>query len=292
MKIKTECVPCLLKRIIFETKQSTNNKEIQTRAIQNACLILSKNYDPKESSATIATKVHKIIYDTLGDKDPYKELKNKSNEVASSLLPKINKIISNSNDSLKSAMICSIVGNIMDFGIEGSSNNPKDLEKMFYKIYKEKLGHDDFLKSKKIIRKSKKIILFLDNCGEIVFDKVLCMELKKVNPNLFLTVVARGEPILSDATIDDINKFDFTNIVDEILTTGCFAVGVDFNKIPNKLKSSLDKSDLIICKGMANYESFSETNYKPILYLLRSKCNAIASSMDVPLNKNIIKLFN
>jgi damage-control phosphatase, subfamily I len=61
--------------------------------------------------------------------------------------------------------------------------------------------------------------------------------------------------------------------------------------LPSALKKSLDQADLIICKGMANYEAFSETNYKPIAYLLRTKCTAIANSMGLPLNINAIKLY-
>ncbi|MCK5636872.1 MAG: DUF89 family protein, partial [Thermoplasmatales archaeon] len=50
-------------------------------------------------------------------------------------------------------------------------------------------------------------------------------------------------------------------------------------------------ADLIICKGMANYEAFSETNYRPVAYLLRTKCTAIANSMELPLNINAVKLY-
>ena len=63
---------------------------------------------------------------------------------------------------------------------------------------------------------------------------------------------------------------------------------------PNTDKAVLERLnsvDLIICNGMANYESFSETNYLPIAYLLRTKCDAIASSMNLPLNINAIKLY-
>ena len=35
--------------------------------------------------------------------------------------------------------------------------------------------------------KSKNVVLFTDNCGEIVFDKILCRELNNFNPNIFLT---------------------------------------------------------------------------------------------------------
>ena len=142
-----------------------------------------------------------------------------------------------------------------------------------------------------MLAKSKHVLLFTDNCGEIVFDRILCRELKKSFPNIFLTLVVKGIPILSDATMQDANDLNFEEVVDEILTTGCFAVGVNFSKLPSEVKSKLDSTDLIICKGMANYESFSETNYHPIVYLMRTKCNAIANSMDIPLNINAVKLY-
>ena len=291
MKIHTECVPCLIKRIIFEAEQSTADKKLITKTIQNACKILSELYDPNECSATLATKVHKIVYETLGDPDPYSALKSKSNIVAKSLLPRVEELIKTSDEHLKTSMICSIIGNMMDFGIEGGSSRPELLKNNFEKTYSEGLGYDEYPQLRKRIGHSKHIVLFTDNCGEIVFDKILCRELKKVYPDIFITLVVKGVPILSDATIKDAEEFRFKDVVDEILTTGCFAVGVNFQLLPSNLEKALEDSDLIICKGMANYESFSETEYRPIAYLLRTKCNAIATSMNIPLNVNAIKLY-
>ncbi len=292
MKIQTECVPCLLKRLIFEAKLSTNDKLVQTRVIRNACKMLSDIYDPDKSSAEIATKVHKLVYDTLGDEDPYAQLKKKSNLIAKSLIPKIEELIKKSEDPLKTSMICSIIGNMMDFGIDGASSDPNMLKDIFEKIYSEGLGHDDYPELKKRLKTVHYVVLFTDNCGEIVFDKILCRELKKFNPNIHLTLVVRGKPIISDATLDDIKELNFQEVVDEIMTTGCFAIGVDFNQLPSKVEKALKKADLIICKGMANYESFSETNYKPIVYLLRTKCTAIAKSINIPIDVNIIKFYD
>jgi len=56
------------------------------------------------------------------------------------------------------------------------------------------------------------------------------------------------------------------------------------------VKKALDQADLIIAKGMANYESFSETSYRPVAYLLRTKCNAIARSMHLPRDISAIKI--
>lgn len=291
MKIHTECVPCLLKRIIFEIEQSTKDKETMNKAIRNACKVLSEQFDLNVCSATIATNVHKIVYEILGDDDPYRDLKKQSNKVAKSLVPKVEEFISCSDDPLRISSICSIVGNMMDFGIEGASKHPDFLAEVFEDIFVEDLGYDDTDELKKLLSESKSVVLFTDNCGEIVFDKILCRELKKFNPNIFLTVVVKGKPIISDATLEDIKDLDFEEVANEILTTGCFAIGLDFDKMPKALKKGLDQADLIICKGMANYEAFSETDYRPVVYLLRTKCTAIASSMKLPLNISAVKLY-
>lgn len=62
--------------------------------------------------------------------------------------------------------------------------------------------------------------------------------------------------------------------------------------MPSVLEKSLKNADLVICKGMANYESFSETDYRPIAYFLRTKCNAIADSMKLPLDICAVKLYS
>jgi len=291
MKIQTECLPCLLKRILFETELSTKEKKRQIKALRAACTLLAEHYDPEQCSATIATKLHKSVYETLRDKDPYAELKHTSNLIATSLVPKIEGLIRTSPDPLKTSMLCAIIGNIMDFGIDGSSTHPQMLEEVFDTLYAEGLGHDDYEKLRNLIKNATHLILFTDNCGEIVFDKILCRELKHFNPKLHITAVVKGEPILSDATIEDAQKIKLHDVVDALFTTGCFAVGVDFSRLPAESKKALKTADVIIAKGMANYESFSETTYRPIAYLLRTKCSAIARSMNLPRNISAIKLY-
>lgn len=291
MKIQTECIPCLLKRILFETELNTKQKKRQTAALRTACTLLAESYDPKECSAIIATKVHKGVYQTLQNTDPYAKLKHTSNQIATSLIPKIEDLIKTSPDPLKTSMICSIIGNIMDFGIDGSSTHPQVLEETFDTLYAEGLGYDDYQKLKNLLKNATHLVLFTDNCGEIVFDKILCRELKHFNHTLHITAVVKGEPILSDATVEDAQEIKLHKVVDALYTTGCFAVGVDFSKLPAKVTSSLKYADIIIAKGMANYESFSETTFRPIAYLLRIKCNAIARSMNLPRNISAIKLY-
>jgi len=291
MKIQTECVPCLLKRILFEIELSTDDKELQNKTIKKACALLAELYDPNICSVDIATKVHKLVYEILSEKDPYKKLKIESNKAAKKLIPRVKELINVCEDPLRMSMLCSIVGNMMDFGIEGASNSPEKLFDIFEETVSDDLGYDDYDRIKNILKDAKNVLLFTDNCGEIVFDKILCSELKKFKPDIFLTVVIKGENILSDATMDDALEIGLDKEVDQILTTGCFAVGIDFEKLPLDVKKLLDKVDMILSKGMGNYEAFSETTYKPIAYLLRTKCGAIANSMGVTRNINVIKLY-
>jgi len=292
MKIQTECVPCLIKRIIFEAKQSTDDPEVQKKTIKNAVKAIAELYDPDECSITIATKVHKVAYDALDDIDPYKDLKERANKVAEKLVPRVEELVEKSDDPLKTSIICSIVGNMLDFGIEGASNNPEGLIDIFEEYLDVGLSYDDTDELRSLLSKSKKVLLFTDNCGEFTFDKILARELKKAYPNITLTLVVKGEPVLSDATREDVEKLGFDEVVDNVLDTGCFAIGVDFKQLPDDLKKALDETDLIICKGMANYEAFSETDYKPIVYLMRTKCRPIANSAGVPYNVNVVKVFD
>jgi uncharacterized protein with ATP-grasp and redox domains len=291
MKIQTECVPCLLKRILFEIELSTDDKKLQNKTIKKACTLLAELYDPNICSVDIATKVHKLVYEALDEKDPYKKLKIESNKAAKKLIPRIEELINVCEDPLRMSMICSIVGNMMDFGIDGASKSPEKLFDIFEETVSDDLGYDDYDRIKNILKDAKNVLLFADNCGEIVFDKILCNELKKFKPDIFLTVVVKGENILSDATMDDALEIGLDKEVDQILTTGCFAVGIDFEKLPIGIKKLLNKVDIILSKGMGNYEAFSETTYKPIAYLLRTKCGAIANSMGVTKNINVIKLY-
>jgi len=292
MKIQQECVPCLLKRILFEAELSTSDKKRQTKVLRTACKLLSELYDPSQCSTTIATQVHKTVYEVLEDIDPYASLKQTSTAVASSLVPKVEGLIAHSPDPLRTSMICAIIGNILDFGIEGSSMHPRMLEEVFDRLYAEGLGHDDYPTLKQRLSQAGRLVLCTDNCGEIVFDKILCRELKKFNPRLHITAIVKGEPVLSDATKNDADAIRFPETVDEMFTTGCFCVGVDFTRLPAEAQTALSQADIIMCKGMANYESFSEATYKPVVYLLRTKCGAIAQAMKLPRNISVIKIYD
>lgn len=54
-----------------------------------------------------------------------------------------------------------------------------------------------------------------------------------------LTLVVKGAPVLTDATYEDAISLNFSDVVDEIVTTEKFAVGIDFDRISEKLKNKI-----------------------------------------------------
>jgi len=287
MKMKPRCVPCLLNRVLFEAELAGADSGKQEEIIKEAARKILDNYGGEKSSAQIATLVHKAAYDMLGNPDPYSELKKRSNEIAKKILPEAERFIDGSDDRLEAAILCSIVGNSIDFGIAGSASSPEELERIFGDELRKGLHHNDLSSAKKCMKGD--VLYFTDNCGEIVFDRLVCRELKK--QGVSITLVVKGETILTDATYKDAASLHFGDVVDEIMTTNSFAVGVDFDSIEDELKRKLENTSLIICKGMANYEAFSETSYKPIVYFLKVKCMSIAEDMSLPLDANAIKLY-
>jgi uncharacterized protein with ATP-grasp and redox domains len=265
------------------------NPELGYEAMKIAGEILLREFNANANSAQVANKVHRAVYDLLGTDDPYKEIKRRSNEIASKLYPQAEELVRGSEDPFKAAVICSIAGNVLDFGIRSKIGGPEELEHAFEEIYADGLGHDDTPRMKEILAESRDILVFGDNAGEIVFDRLLIKELKRFGGKV--SYVVRGKAILTDATLEDARQFGLDELADEVLTTNAFAVGVDFNQLDDTLKSRLDGAGLIICKGMANWESFSDQDYKPIAYLVHAKCRPVAESMGVPLDRSSAKLF-
>ena len=279
MKIQPECISCHINRVIFEARQV--NKDLLNDSVKMALKILAEQYSEDAVSVDISTALHKEIYKILGD-DPFLDLKNRSNEIALKLLPNIRKLIENSDNKFRSSILVSIIGNVMDYGLEGGYSSPELLTNQFEKEFKLGLGHDDSDILKQILKKSKSVLYIGDNCGEIIFDIPLLEILKDMG--LKVTYMVRGEPILNDVTMSDAKYIE--NIVDEIITTKTFAVGV----VPDLVKEEIKAHDVLIAKGMANYEALTETDYSPLAYLLRIKCDVVARSLNVKKGMNVVKV--
>jgi len=135
------------------------------------------------------------------------------------------------------------------------------------------------------------LVYFCHNCGEIIFDGLLTGHLKRRGANV--KVVVRGAPIIKDATLEDALFAGIDQHCTNILpnTKGIAELGYYLPYLPDALHETLQSGTLIISKGMANYESFSEFPIpSPVAYLMLVKCQPVADALGVPKSSRIALL--
>lgn len=285
MNMDPECVPCLLGRVFYQANLC--NPESSYDSMKKALEVLSAEFTAGKNSASIATKVHRAAYDEMGVNDPYLELKIQAYNVALTIFDEAKEFIASSENSLEAAVKVAIAGNVMDFGIQGLTD-PYHLSKNFSNLISQPLAVNDVKKAESFIGEGKKVLYLLDNCGEDVLDILLVKELQKTGTHV--TGVVKGEPILTDVTMSDADRSGISGVFDKTISTQMFAVGVSIEKMKKDLVEEIDSADLVISKGMGNFEALSDSSINPILYLFRAKCNPVAKAAGVLKNDNVAKL--
>jgi len=284
MRVHPDCVPCLMKRILFQSRLVEGADE--RRSVQRGLEVFAEEFDYGSKSVDIATEVHRASYDVLGC-DPYHELKVKADEIAGRYVDLAQRYVDASDDKLRACLMVAVIGNIMDFGTPRAIDDPEQFESMFQELLDQGLGRDDSDRIRDVLDRQGTIVYMFDNCGESQLDKILIRYLRSHGKRV--VGVVRGEPILNDVTREDAERIGLDKELDLMLDTGTFYVGIDWRKVPEVLMEELRGCDLIIAKGMGNYESLSDEDLPaPIVHVLRTKCAPVAESMGLPLDQNVV----
>ena len=291
MKMNPRCIYCLLSRVHFQSKLSTDDEDLINKTIHECLGVMNKYYDPEAGSASIATKIHRKCYEVLGDKDPYAGTKKLINRSALKVVAEAKqKIYENSPDDreiFRRAVLSSVIANYFDFGIMGFNASEAGFETVFLKFFEHGLDVDDTSKMFDLLQD---VVYIADNCGEILFDMLVFDVIKKLGGKIKLVV--RGGPILTDVTLEEVKEFEVDKKVDSVLTTGSNAIGVLIEEAPAELLKAMKDATLIISKGMANYETLSEHNFGPTAYMLLTKCECVAEDLGLEQGLVVAKLLN
>jgi len=293
LKVEAECGSCLLARAKAEIYMATTNPALRFRAIKEIIKLLNREFKPTSIPAILGTKRDRLIKLLTSNNDPYKQIKKISNLRAIKLLPYAKKYVdqgNNQQERFKKATLCAIVGNLMEFDIPGYKFTFKDLAKKIQAAAKD-LVIDDIDAAYQLSKNSQNILFLADNAGEIVFDTILVEQLK--NMGLIVTYVVKGDPVINDATLDDIEISTMDRLADNITTTGTDAVGLILKEVSSDFLKIYEKAELVFAKGMGYAETLTEYKLtKPHFLMFRTKCQPVANYFGVPRNKNIAKLLS
>lgn len=284
MKITDTCVDCLLSRVSLECSLCRADADLTDQTVRVCRQVMDDLRDKPLSHPQIASRIHRQAYTLLKTADPFDALKRSGNRQAADVCRQVRGQLHTFRDYVHAA----VIANIFDYGVKGH-DVATDFLSFFNAEIKKSLYIDD---TARILPLCSRVVYLSDNCGEIVFDKLLIQYLKSQGSHVTLAV--KETPILNDATIEDARALGLDRIVDHLTTTGGGTdaeIGINRDLIPDDLRSAIDTCTIIIAKGMANFESLSEMdNLPPVAYMLAAKCGPVAGELGVPVGVKVAKL--
>lgn len=267
-RLNPQCISCLLNKHL-------NNSQ-KTEYMQGVLKIIG-NADISTSAPEIVEQINEFKA-SLGETSDFSEIKRYFNELMLSLEKEIEVQIETSKNPLKTAVKYAMAGNFIDFGAMDNVHEEK-LKENLENAQSIFINEDEFKKFESEISTAQSIVYLIDNCGEIVLDKLLIKQILRLNSNVKINVIVRGKPVLNDCTIDDANQVGLDKLV-SVTGNGTAIPGTVLNRIFPEAKSLIDNADLIISKGQGNFETLHHSG-RNIYYIFLCKCKMFAERFGV-----------
>ena len=289
MLLEADCVPCILRMAVAALRQLPLDeniiRELCTEILEIPAL---RGLDWNKTSAAVIEDIWRKIVKKIGSSDPFRLLKSNQNQKIMDLYPFFEKMVNEAADPLYLAVKLSILGNSMDLMVADPSLT---VERSIADKVKLPLSDENYSKFRKQLQATQHLLIFGDNAGEIVFDKLLIETIKKIyQPEI--AFVVRSVPTLNDATFDEAKTVG----IDEIATV--IENGIDgplpgtvLKRCSSKVNDLVRQSDLIISKGGGNFDTLDEERKrlnKNISFLLLSKCEPYYRHFGVQIYQPII----
>jgi len=263
---------------------ATDDEELHERVMKEVMAHL-QNVSFSRSPPEISMGVHDIIRKITGSDDPYRKVKDKSNEMAKKLYPGMKEMVRNAEEPLLMAIKLSIVGNVIDFGTANRFN----VEEMIEKAAEKELG-GEYEEFKNALATSKSILYIADNAGEVFFDKLLIEKLAEMGKEIIYAV--RANPIINDATKKDAEFAgidEFAKIIAGDEGQEKSSPGMLLSNASSNFMEYFENSDMVISKGQGNYESLSDVG-RSIVFLLMVKCPLVAKDIGIEVGTPVLKV--
>ncbi|MFZ2658399.1 MAG: ARMT1-like domain-containing protein [Victivallales bacterium] len=271
MKTTTDCIPCFISHSLNVAKMTSGNPDHHLEIVRKT-LSMVADMDFDQTPPAMAKKIHSLIRRITGVEDSYLRIKDESTAFTLEMLPFLRHEVEKSDRPFETTIRLVIAGNIIDFG----TNHDFRLDSV-HQIIADSLKQQIDLNAIELLKRkmdqAANILYIGDNCGEIVFDRLLIEPYKDK-----ITLAVRGRPILNDVTRREAAMSGLDNIVD-IIDTGDAVPGVVLPDSSDEFRKYFRNAELIISKGQGNFETMHDTD-RPVFFLFKAKCTVIAQMLD------------
>lgn len=292
MKTYLECIPCFFKQALEAAKLSGADEKTQKKILDKIALQLPV-FSMASSPPEMAKVIYGIIRDLTGEADPYAKIKEKSNNLALGIYPRLRGKVESSRDRLLAAVELAVAGNIIDYGVKSSLNVKKELDSILAKednaIRKESGSIFNYGSFKRALRDARTVLYLADNAGEVVFDRILIEEIKDAYKNKNILYAVKEKPIINDALREDALIAGIDKKA-TIVSSGLDAPGTVLSLCSKKFLKAFGRADMVISKGQGNFEALSDCK-RDIFFLFMAKCQVIARDVKCRLG-DVILLHN
>ena len=275
-ELKSVCISCMIRSRLEQFPKEASD-DIKVAYMQSVLEEVSKMKN--QHGPTIATRhIYDMQKEMFGYNQSYWELRERFNRIMMEYEPQLQRKIAESENPLKMAVQYAIVGNYIDFWVMENVDEGK-LNELLKEAPNYHIDENNLKSLHDEICNAKKIVYLLDNCGEIVIDKIMMELILKMNPDVKITAIVRGKEILNDATMEDAVQIGLTNTVN-VLHNNDDMPGTCLYRISYEAKAEMESADFIISKGQGNFETLQGCDLN-VYYIFLCKCDMIANMFGV-----------
>ena len=273
MRLEPECVTCIFSQALRVCRTLGVDKERTKRVLDEVALMVP-GFSFSETPPQVASRVYPKISEVLGIEDLYGEYKKEATLHAARLLSAVKKRVLESEDRLHAALKASVAGNVIDL----AATHTFDLEEEVAKVFETPFAIDDTKRLKIDLDGASSLLVIGDNAGEHLFDKLMMEQIHSIYPGVEIFYAVRGKPIINDITKKEAQEAQIGEVA-AIVDSGVDTPGFDLTRISDEARKIYESVDLVISKGMGNYESLNDVSKKDIYFLMKVKCSVVASSL-------------
>ncbi|MBW2656926.1 MAG: DUF89 family protein, partial [Deltaproteobacteria bacterium] len=264
LKLIPQCIDCLLSLTKSATLMAApDNTSLAEKTESAARKILADAEINVTSSPQVANRILREIRRLSGVEDPFAEFKAREMDQARKIFSQLKTPV---GDDLHSCVSLALLGNTLDFFIN-SEQVLADLPLQF--LNEISYFQDDTDQLEAVLReKPAKVLYLTDNAGEIYFDLPLYEYIRDRSRKTILVV--KGGPSLNDLTRTELKSAGLEKLFDTVMDTGTDGAGIDWENVSRDFLDLIASADLVISKGMANFETLYPRDVSaPVFFLFK-----------------------
>ena len=283
MRTYLDCIPCIIRQALCAARMASADPAVHERVLRETLSWVGET-NMNQPAPVAVQRIHRLLRETTGVEDPYRDAKEHQNRTALALLPELRCRIEAAADPLTAALRVAIAGNVIDMGADGNATG-LDVRKAVTQALTEPVVENPG-GFRSAVAEAERILYLADNAGEIAFDRLLIEQLTPAR----VTVAVRGSPVINDATMDDARRVGLHEVV-EVIDNGSDVPGTLVDDCSQEFKRRFIEADLILAKGQGNYETLSDEPHD-IFFLFKVKCSMIAAHAGVPIGTHVLARTN